>query len=136
NQQRMAHAVGIEHRAERLAGPRLMRQGAVARAVGIGKPVRIDDMRMAIDDVRGLHAVLAIAFVVVESKRCRALGSRATDAVPPARRPVSRPTRATISCPVFPIVSISSVSAPSGSTARTRVAICWTRGPRAAGGVS
>src|SRR6185295_11400986 len=136
DEQRVFRVMRVEHCGEGLPRPRLMRQRAVARTVDIGKSDGVDDVRVAVDDVGEFHVVLAMALVVVGSKRCRAFGSRAIDAASPMRRPVSRPTRAMISWSELPVASISNVSAPSGSTANTRVAICWVRGATAGGGVS
>src|SRR5262249_9786774 len=117
HEQHVLCAVGLEHGAEGFARPGLMRPWAVAWTVGIGEAGGVDDMGVAIDDVGGGHASLAMALVVTGSRRWMAFGSRATDAVSPRRRLVSRPTRATISWRESPMVSISRVSAPSGSTA-------------------
>src|SRR5262249_8676737 len=125
-----------EDRAEGFARSRLVRQRPVSRAVGIGEPLGIDDVRVAVYDVDVVHAVLGMALVVAGSKRCRACGSTAIEAPPPERRPVSRPMRAMMRGREWRIVSISSVAARSGWTAPPRVSIGCVRVAIPGGGAS
>src|SRR6516165_5145019 len=132
HQQRMPHAMSVDHMAEHLARPHLAGLRPIARPVPCeGKAGGIDDMGVGIDDAQVGHGVRRAAFagieppatitrVVAGSKSWIAERSSEIQVRSPGRSAVSRPTRAVNSSEVPSIVSRSSVSAPSGSTAATR----------------
>ena len=98
HQQGVEYAMGVEHRRECLARPRLVWPRPIASTIGKREAHGVDDVVVAVDAgsaIRfGAHRDLGIALVVTGSKRWSAPVSRATVDFAPGLRLVLRPTRA------------------------------------------